>query len=37
MHIKDVYKDFYIPKNFENYKIADKKQFNSLELIKLTK
>ncbi len=37
MHIKDVYKDFYIPKSFENYKITDKKQFNSLELIKLTK
>lgn len=37
IHIRDVYKDFYIPKSFENYKITDKKQFNNLDLVKLTK
>ena len=37
IHIKDAYKEFYIPKNFENYKIIDKKFLNNLDLVKLEK
>ncbi len=37
IHIRDAYKDFYIPKKFENYEIADKRQLNSLDIIKLKK
>ena len=37
IHIKDAYKDFYIPKNFENFKITDKRQLNNLDIIQLKK
>ena len=37
IHIKDAYKDFKKPKKFENYQITDKRQLNSLDIIKLKK
>ncbi len=37
IHIRDAYKNFYIPKKFENYEITDVRQLNSLDIIKLKK